>query len=63
MTHLGGDEIIARIHWKSNLRSVLTSKDSGEPLAEFSQAPNYLISTKICIFTCPSGDHEKGFKF
>lgn len=42
MTHLGGDEIIVRIHWKSDLRSILTSKDSGEPPAVFSstEVPN-----------------------
>lgn len=63
MAHLGGAEIIARIHWKYNLRSILTSKDSGEPPGKFSQAPKYLISTEICTFTCPNEDKKKGFEF
>lgn len=36
-THLGGDKII-RIYWKYNFRSILTSKGSAEPPAEFSQS-------------------------
>lgn len=38
MTHLGGDEIIVRIYWKYNFRSILASKGSVEPPAEFSQS-------------------------
>lgn len=38
MAHLGGDEIIVRIYWKYNFRSILTSKGSAEPPAEFSQS-------------------------
>lgn len=50
MTPLGGDEIIVRIYWKYNFRSILTSKGSAEPPAEFSQStevPDFHWSLRI----------------
>lgn len=50
MARLGGDEIFVSSHWKPYLRGILTSKDSGEPLAEFLQVLKYQIATEICVF-------------